>query len=174
MDITLDVNSIPTDLLHTKYNQLVDFCNRYIQETVTLKEAKKELEEQCLFLHQELVSCTNRLAKYPADFSDTLPTFFMDFNAIIRDLEKNGAFIPYTYVSQNAKNYLKVEKSIFDHCVSQHTNWPLKTFRYYCMQFLLIKSEGSACVFNSNKLRIYYINKAAVACVQNDAIPESL
>jgi hypothetical protein len=152
--------------LTSKHNQLVDFCKKLINESAKLEKSINSLKQENQNLKQELEDLQNLRAQQPeVSFSEELVMFFNIFCLVIKNLEKRSAFIPYTYKSKFAKDYLKVEKKVFNSCVSELTDFPIQNFRRYCAQFMLLKSEGSNCIFNSDRLQIYYVNKNIAAFI---------
>jgi len=156
-------------LLKSKYNQLIKLYELKEKELEDLREIKMKLEEEHELMKIELEGYKHQLSKLSdISFSDDIHKFFHDFSAIIKSLDQKNAFIPYTYSSKYSKDYCKVDKTEFEKCLAEISDIPLKMFRQYCSQFMLVKSEDGNCVFNSNKIQLYYINKYAVAGILGD------
>jgi len=156
-------------LLKTKYNQLIELYKNKEKELDDLRKLNMKLEEELELLKIELEGCKEQLSEASnISFSNDLHKFFYDFSAVIKNLAQKDAFIPYAYSSKYSKDYCKVEKTEFESCVADFSDIPLKMFRQYCIQLMLTKSEDGNCVFNSNKIQLYYINKYAVAGILGD------
>lgn len=155
---------------------LKEKCNTLVDLTMELQTAYERLKNENDFLQNENQNLVNslqesyeQLQKYPSELSSTFISFFVDFYTIAKKVYEDKAFIPYTYESKNARNYLKIEKGIFEQYITQNTDIPLKNFKEYCSQFFLIKSEDNRkFVFSSDKIQIYYVNKAVIGCLLND------
>lgn len=175
MDTTLLSPEQETLFLKEKYNKLVDLCSALKAENERLKKKNALLEENEQNLEEKLADCFQKLHNYPDNISGTLLNFFAAFTSVIKKAAEQNAFIPYSYTSKYAKDYLKIEKSIFEALIMESTTIPLKTFKDYCARFLLIKSEDDnhKVTFTSNKLQIYYINKTALSCIEADKIPDA-
>lgn len=155
--------------LKEKCNTLVDLTMHLQAECERLKNETEFLQMENQNLSDSLYGCYEKLQNYPSELSSTFISFFVDFYTITKKVYEDNVFIPYTYDSKNARNYLKIEKGIFEQYITQNTKIPLKNFKEYCSQFFLIKSEGNKkFVFSSDKIQIYYVNKAVIGCLLRD------
>ena len=162
-------------ILKEKYNRLIDLYS-------SLQKENENLKHQNLFMADELESMAVELEtlekfqenpqSHTTDGSelseDTFYEFFTSYIRIIRKALDANAFIPYSYASKNAKNYLKIEKNTFEQLIAENTAIPLKIFKEYCGGFMLIKSEDNKYTFANDKQTVYYINKSILNCINAD------
>lgn len=149
-------------ILKEKYNRLIDLYSSLQQENENLKLQISSLQTAGKN-NDEPQSYTTELPE------DTFHDFFTSYIAVIRKALDNDAFIPYTYSSKNAKNYLKIEKSAFEQLIADNSTIPLKDFKEYCGGFMLIKSENNKYTFTNDRQTVYYINKFILSCVAIDS-----
>lgn len=148
-------------ILKEKYNRLVDLYSSLNKENENLKKQ--------ISLLKASEKKTENPQSYTTELSeDTFHDFFASYIAIIRKALDTGAFITYTYASKNSKNYLKIEKSIFEQLIVDNTTIPLKNFREFCAAFMLIKSENNKYTFTNDRQTVYYINKSVLSCITTD------
>lgn len=159
MDAAITLPEQEHKILKEKYNCLIDRYFALQKENERLKSQIKEEASQ---------SCT------PNAPEDTFCSFFSSYIAIIRKALDTEVFIPYTYASKNAKNYLKIEKSAFEQLIMENTAIPLKAFKDYCCGFMLIKSENNKCIFTNDRQTVYYINKTILDCIVTDTIASAV
>lgn len=171
MDIAITVPEQEHKILKEKYNCLVD---RYF----TLQKENEGLKSQILSLkasekkEEDSQSYTPNTS--PDAPEDTFCAFFTAYISIIRKALDTEAFIPYTYASKNAKNYLKIEKGTFEQLIIENTDIPLKTFKEYCGGFMLIKSENNKYTFTNDRQTVYYINKNILDCIVANSIASAI
>lgn len=168
-------------ILKEKYNQLIDLYFALQKENENLKHqnilliklgsmtAEMEKSEKIQEEPQNLQSLQSYTTEEPERTEDIFYEFFTAYITIIRKALEANAFIPYSYASKNAKNYLKIEKNIFEQLITNHTSIPLKDFREYCGGFMLIKSEDNKYTFANDKQTVYYINKYILNCIADDS-----
>jgi len=173
-------------ILKEKYNRLIDMYSSLQKENENLKHQNFSLIRLGEMAAEQ--EKTEKIQENPRDPQDLQPPksyttdepdctqdifyeFFMSYITIIRKALEANAFIPYAYASKNAKNYLKIEKNIFEQLIVENTTIPLKTFREFCGGFMLIKSEDNKFTFANDKQTVYYINKFILNCITVDPNP---
>lgn len=155
--------------LKQKCNALIERVEISDRQIKDLIHTKNQMETIILNLNTKLTAQEKQLEMIPEYISSSLLQFLSAFYKIIKNVQDDNAFIPYLYKSKFAENYIKIEKNIFESYISKHTSIPLKNFKEYCRKMLFIKSNGSKCVFNDDKLQIYFINKTIVTFITADS-----
>ncbi len=159
-------------ILKEKYNRLIDLYFALQKENEHLKNQNFSLTNELEAIAgelEELEKMQEELKSYTADTPEliekNLLEFFSSFFTVIRKALDEGAFIPYSYASKNAKNYLKIEKNTFEQIINDNSSVPLKEFREYSAGFMLIRSENNKYVFTNDKQTVYYVNRSILNCM---------
>lgn len=162
--------------LKTKVNKQVDALIRKDEEIKLLKNQIESFKTVDLKLKEEQESASKQV-EVKVSSADAEPmnqelyVFFKNFCELIRKIHKNGKFIPYKNTTKYSNHFCKVERGTFESYVNEITSEP--EFIEKCKNFLCIKSEGGKCVFNNDKLRIYFLNRKLVDAILYDAAAET-
>ncbi len=159
--------------LKCKVNKQIDALLKKDEEIDLLKNHMKSLETENLRLKEEQRSASEQIeVKVDSAVSESmnqeLYNFFSDFCELVRKIYKNGKFIPYKNVTKYSNSFCKVERNTFEAYVKEVAG-DAPDFINKCADFLCIKSEAGKCVFNNDKLRIYFLNRKLVNAVLGDA-----
>ena len=159
--------------LKTKVNIQVDALIQKDKEIELLKKQIESLETANLKLKEEQGSASKqvevKIDSAAAELmNQELYNFFNKFCELVRKIHENGKFIPYKNVTKYSNNFCKVERNTFEGYVNEIAGDTAPDFIKNCMDFLCIKSEAGKCVFNNDKLRIYFLNRKLVDAILSE------
>lgn len=99
--------------------------------------------------------------------------FCKGMEAILAKLRDEGLFIEYRHASKYSTRYLKVAKETLETLITELAGMEPGDFLPHAKALNVIKSEENGkCVYNSDSLRVYYLNKALAELFGGRAEPE--
>lgn len=148
-------------------------CNKLIDLLEVKEKEKEELEKMINLLHEELEKNKSRkgsegqISEIKTAYSNELFLFMESFKNVIKSIIEDQAFIKYSNSSKNSSFYCKIEKDTFDSYIKNISDIEIKKFIEISIGFLFLKSEkNNKCVYPSDKLRVYFVNKAVVNVIE--------
>ena len=160
--------------LKMKINLLIDKLEERDREKVQLENTVKTLENENLQLTQKLetVLKEDKEEESPGGSQsqiERIMKFYTTFYKIVRVIHQNGQFIAYKNETKYSCFYCKVERGCFEQEI-KNAGAELGSFLELCKVLQCIKSEqGGKCVYNNDKIRVYFINRALVNMILADA-----
>ncbi len=162
MDVTAIEEEKEIQLLKLKCNKLLDMIEeknteiiKKDNEILNLKKRISNLEEKN---ESDTVSIDDK-----KESPDELILIARAIKKVIKAAVTEDAFIKYTRASKYSEQYCKIEKNTFEKIISSAIEMDVKTFIEYCAKFKFLKARHKLnCVFNSDDLRIYYVNRVLV------------
>lgn len=167
--------------LKLKINRLIDTLEEKDKKIAELEVKVNTLETECseqigkVEQESKKVSSEEDAAGAAAAHSE-IAVFFEQFGQIVKKIHTNGQFIPYKNTTKYSQDYCKVERNTFEGYVDEIVP-EAKEFLEKCKGFLCFKSENGKCVFNNDRIRVYFLNRQLInimlGCASEDAAPDA-
>lgn len=161
--------------LKTKINMQIDRMTELDKENSQLKDECETLKNENLKLRGELETVSKKIRifedsaraeAHATNVNKDILEFYTIFFEIVKKIHKKGEFIPYKNTTKYSASYCKVERSVFEGYIKDFVNEKCPEFIDMCCKFLCIKSETDGkCVFNNDKIRVYFINRQLVNAI---------
>lgn len=148
--------------LKEKCNKLLDIIDEMRLEKEECQSGKKESRDTRIAASQEPETQT------------ALFQFLSSLCSVIRQIQKDEAFIRYSNQSKNSILYHKIEKETFERYIEEFSALDKKDFIAACVDLQYLKSEKNRkCVYNSDALRVYFVSKAIVKLILTEPAAEA-